>query len=337
MFIIRRTKIFFALTLTTVLLALASVFSFGLNPSIDFAGGSLLEVQYEGNRPAVLILREAVGETFPTAVIQSVDTHNIIVKVTDMTDAQKQTLLGLLTVDGEFAFTELRYKSISPTISDELKNKALFALFLVVIIIVAFIAYTFSAVSKPVSSFKYGFVAIVALVHDILIPTGIFALLGSFLLDYQIDVLFITALLAILGFSVNDTIVVFDRIRENLRLAQEKDKDKHIRGKDFADIVGKSLDQTFVRSFNTSLTTLIALGFLFFLGGEATRAFSLVLAVGVIAGTYSSLCIASPLLVWLESKQDYSEKPKKEKELREGKTDFSHVPTVKIEKDALGG
>ena len=209
---------------------------------------------------------------------------------------------------------------LGPAISTELQNKFIFAVFFVVLIIIGFIAYTFNSVSKPVASYKYGLVAVVALLHDTIIPIGAFAVLGSFLIDYQIDVLFVTALLATLGYSVNDTIVVFDRVRENLRLAHEKGLPHEKEA--FAAIVDVSLRQTFMRSLYASITTLAALALLFFVGGEATKPFALVLGIGVIAGTYSSLFVACPLLVWIEARQ------KKEIETPEivEKTDDDNIP-----------
>ena len=172
-----------------------------------------------------------------------------------------------------------------------MRIKALLAFSIVVVAIVLFIAYVFRHVSKPVSSWKYGVISIIALLHDVIIPVGLFAILGS-VVGAEIDVLFIVALLTILGYSVNDTIVVFDRVRENLRENQQLK-----RKEDFELTVGKSLNQTFARSINTSLTTTLVLLALFFFGGVATQNFALVLIMGIVAGTYSSLCLASPLLV----------------------------------------
>ena len=161
---------------------------------------------------------------------------------------------------------------------------------LVILGIVLYITFAFRKVSEPISSWKYGLVAIAALVHDVLIPTGVFAVLGHFL-GYEVDTLFVTALLVILGFSVHDTIVVFDRVRENLRHSTGR--------KPFDQIVGESVSQTFTRSINTSLTTLLALIVLYFFGGSTTEHFSLALIIGIAAGTYSSIFIGSPLLVTL--------------------------------------
>ena len=311
MWVIQNRNIFFTVAGIIAVASIASIAIFGFNLGIDFKGGSLLEVEYTQERPntaKVKVLTEGLDIT--GAIIQNLDTDSMIITATDLTDEKKTELAKQLSFNGEYPFQETRYKNLGPTISSELKNKSMFAILLVVLAIVAFIAYTFAGVSRPVSSFRYGLVAIVALIHDILVPTAVFAALGSLFIDYQINVLFVTALLAILGFSVNDTIVVFDRIRENLKNAL--DKNKPVTGEAFRKIVGLSLSQTFRRSLNTSITTLIPLAFLFFIGTDVMKPFALVLAIGVIAGTFSSLFIASPLLTVIEQYQK-PPKPKKPK------------------------
>lgn len=321
MWILKHKTIIFIISGLVALGSLVSIIGIGINPSIDFEGGSLIEVTYLGERPEVLQIQESLAnEGITNAVIQTVDEKGIIVKTLELSDERKVDVDAALTIGDTFEYQEERYKNLGPTVSDELKNKSIFAIIFVVVAIVLFIAYAFRGVSRPVSSLRYGLVAIVALVHDILLPTAVFAILGSFLVDYQIDVLFITALLAILGFSVNDTIVVFDRVRENLAKATEKGQ--KVKGEIFEKIVAQSLEETFRRSLNTSITTLIPLGFLYFVGGEATKPFALVLAIGVIAGTYSSLFLASPLLTVVEKYQ----KPPKDKP--EKKTGDDFVPTV---------
>ncbi|MEK9209494.1 MAG: protein translocase subunit SecF, partial [Patescibacteria group bacterium] len=195
---------------------------------------------------------------------------------------------------------EKRFVAIGPVIGRELKQKSLLALILVGLMIIAYIAFAFRKVSKPVSSWKYGVTAVLALVHDVLIPTGVFSFLGHFY-GLEIDILFVTALLTILGFSVHDTIVVFDRIRENLKKRKEDSFEK---------AVNASVNQTLTRSVNTSLTVLFALLALFFLGSQSIKYFSLTLILGVSFGTYSSIFLASPLLV---SWQKFSENRKKRK------------------------
>jgi preprotein translocase subunit SecF len=161
-----------------------------------------------------------------------------------------------------------------------------------------FITFAFRKVSQPVASWKYGLITIFALFHDVLVPTGVFVALGHFY-GFEVDTLFVTAILVILGFSVHDTIVVFDRVRENLKHANLS------KGKTtFEEVVGASISQTFVRSINTSLTTLLALVVLYFVGPEVTKHFSLALLVGITAGTYSSIFLGSPLLVTVEKWQN---------------------------------
>ena len=221
-------------------------------------------------------------------------------KTRDLTEEERSLIVSSISQDGQYQIEERRYNSIGPVIGQELRKKAFWALLVVVLAIILFIAFAFRKVTEvansnnKVSSWKYGFSAIIALIHDILIPAGIFTLLGHYFINYQIDAVFVMAILAILGFSVNDTIVVFDRIRENLNLTKKET---------FDEIVGKSLRQTMARSINTSLTTLIVLLILYFFGGESTQQFALVLSLGVIFGTYSSIFLASPLLTLFQKRK----------------------------------
>ena len=187
---------------------------------------------------------------------------------------------------GEGYVEERRFTSIGPTIGEELQQKAIWAIAAVLVAIILYIAWAFRRVSKPVPSWQYGIAAVIALFHDVFIPVGIFAVLGRFM-NVEIDTLFITALLTVLGFSVHDTIVVFDRIRENLLKPVEN----------FAIVVNRSVNETLARSINTSITTLLVLLTTLFLGGETIRYFILTLVIGILFGTYSSIFIASPLLV----------------------------------------
>ena len=182
---------------------------------------------------------------------------------------------------------EKRFDSIGPVIGNELRSTAVLAIVIAIISIVLYIAWAFRKVSRPVSSFKYGIIATIALFHDVIITLGIFSVLGH-LYNVEIGIPFVAALLAILGYSVNDTIVVFDRTRENLLRARDDDFEK---------TVNKSINETLVRSINTSFTTLLVLFTLLLFGGETIKYFIVALIVGIAAGTYSSLFIASPLLV----------------------------------------
>ncbi len=295
--ILKYKRIYLTISGMLVLLSLAAVAFFGFNLGIDFKGGTIYGVKYEKNVPLLNEVKKAVSDSgFAVSQVQKLGENEFLIKVPELSDEMKAKLDKHLIIDGsEFKVDQL--KTISPSVSTEFVNKSIWAIILVVVIIVLFIAYVFRGVSRPVSSYKYGLIAIVALLHDVIIPTGIFALLGSMFVEYQIDVLFVTAILAILGYSVNDTIVVFDRVRENLKL---ENNGRGVEGEKFEEVVGKSLEQTIRRSVFTSLTTLIVIGFLYFMGGENTKPFALVLGIGVIAGTYSSIFIASPLLTYVE-------------------------------------
>lgn len=292
MLVIKYRKIFYIFTALLIAASVVGVSVFGLTFGIDFTGGSLLEVTYPSSVPNKERLESALSRLpIGNFSLRSTGENGFILRTQTLTDESRATVLSTLSLDGEFEVRQERFNTIGPVIGNELKNKALVAIAIVVTVIVLFIAFAFRKVSEPVSSWKYGIIAIVALLHDITIPVGIFSFLG-YTVGSEIDVLFVMALLAILGYSVNDTIVVFDRVRENLRLNRELN-----RKEDFELTVGKSLTQTYARSINTSLTTVLVLLALFFVGAPATQDFALVLLTGVIAGTYSSICLATPLLV----------------------------------------
>ena len=297
MHVIKNKKIYFIISGFLVLASIVSLILWGLRLGIDFNGGSILEVGFDTERPALVVIEEEVGTLDIGAFsVRPTGENGYIIKSRVLSEAEKNGVLEALSVNEQVVHEE-RFNTVGPTIGQELRSKALFAIIVVVLAIILFIAYVFRKVSKPVSSWKYGLVAIGALIHDILIPIGVFSVLG-YVVGIEIDILFVMALLAILGFSVNDTIVVFDRIRENLRLNQEDNKHE-----DFDEVVGRSLEQTFARSINTSLTTLLVLLALYFIGGASTQMFALALIIGVISGTYSSIFLASPLLVWIEGRQ----------------------------------
>jgi len=289
MFVINNRKIFFAISGILVLVSLIFTFSYGLNVGIDFTGGTLIEVDY-GDAEMVEIseLGETIsGAGFENVVLQPTGENGLILRTGSLTEEEGQQVLGILGSEVEVE----RFTNIGPTIGSELKRKAYVAIAIVLALIILFVAWAFRKSNKQISSWTFGLVAIIALLHDIIIPVGAFTILGHFFGGFEINALFITALLAILGYSVNDTIVVFDRTRENLSLSK---------GKQFDQVVGESLNQTVARSINTSLTTLVVLLALYFFGGQSTHDFTLVLIFGVIAGTYSSIFLASPLLVVFE-------------------------------------
>ena len=251
-----------------------------------------MRVSYQSERPAIEAVREAAsGLGFGEVRVQPTGERGIILRQRELTNDERAALEAALVTLGAIEKEATQFNSIGPAIGAELLQKAWIAITLVVVLTILFIAFAFRGVSKPVQSWKYGVVAIATLLHDILIPMGLFAFLG-YLIGAEVDALFIVALLTILGISINDTIVVFDRIRENLRLNEE-----HRRHEEFDEVVGRSITQTLTRSINTSVTVIIVLVALYFLGPAATKAFALTLIVGMIAGTYSSIFLASPLLV----------------------------------------
>ncbi len=292
MWIIKNKKIFLTISALLVGSSVLLVVFLGLKLSIDFKGGAETEVSYTV-RPTTTEVKtslDAIG--LKDALVQEVGTQKVSIKTLALTEIERQNLeknLGALGQGGKIE----NFNSIGPSVGRELVRKSLLAIVLVSLAIILFIAYAFRGVSKPVASYKYGLIAITTLIHDIAIPSGVFALLGQ-IRGAEVDTLFVVALLTVLGLSVSDTIVVFDRIRENLRGAK---------GVAFEDTVGKSLSQTFGRSINTSLTVILALLALFFFGPESTKNFSLVLIVGMFFGTYSSIFVASPLLVMVEKYQ----------------------------------
>ena len=292
MLVVTYRKIFFILSAVIVALSLGVVLTFGLNFGIDFTGGAIAEVSYPAERPGKEDVEDRLTN-LPIGVfsLRPSDDDGFILRTRDLAEEERVAVVDALSLNGTVELVEERFNSIGPVIGTELRNKAFLAIAIVVLAIILFVAFAFRKVSKPVSSFKYGLIAIVALLHDIIVPLGLFAILGQFF-GAEVDVLFVMALLAILGYSVNDTIVVFDRVRENLRTNEELN-----RKEEFELTVGKSLNQTYVRSINTSLTTIFVLVTLFILGAPATQNFALVLLTGVIAGTYSSIALATPLLV----------------------------------------
>lgn len=287
MSIIKYRKIWFTISAVLLGLSFYTFFAYGFKLSTDFVGGSIIEARYEGERPEKETLEANIKKLgIGGFSVRPSEDDRYIVRTKDLTVSQMEALveaIGSPVIE--------RSNTVGPVAGAELKSKAIKAIAVVILMIVLFITFVFRKVSNPVSSWKYGLATIVALIHDVVIPTGIFVFLGA-TLGVELDLLFVTGLLAILGYSVHDTIVVFDRVRENLRINQEQN-----RTEDFEHVVGKSVSQTFARSINTSLTIFITLLALYIFGSTATKDFSLLLLVGVIIGTYSSIFVASPLLV----------------------------------------
>ena len=286
--IISKTKYTYAFSIIVTLLSVVSIFVWGLKFGIDFTGGTLMEIKFEKSVPANQEIEEKLRDlSLGSLTIQPSGNNSALLRYASEDDATNQSVIKKLEEKYPGA-TQLRVDFINSSVSKELKSKSLMAIFWAVAGIMAYIAFAFRKVSRPVESWKYGVGAVVALVHDILITVGVFAFLGHFY-GIEVGIPFIAALLTILGFSVHDTIVVYDRTRENLIRSSSKDK--------FPDIVNRSLNETLVRSINTSLTVIITLLAIYIFGGESIKDFSLALLVGVTFGTYSSIFIASALLV----------------------------------------
>lgn len=325
MFAITYKKIFLGVAAAIMFGSLAVVGVFGLNLGIDFTGGSLTEVAYTQEAERLVPIEidvtnglrsldfELGGLSLRQAVTED-GRDGFILRTRDLSEPERVAVEKvLLETLPESEIT--RFTSIGPVIGEELKDKAVWAIAGVVLVIILYVAFAFSGVGKPVGSWVYGGITILVLLHDVLVPTALMSILGM-TLGVEVDVLFVMALLAVLGYSVNDTIVVFDRVRENL-VANRTENRKKIKEpggiereevtytltKPFDEIVGSAVTQTLARSINTSLTTFLALTALYFFGGDVTQTFALVLIAGVVAGTYSSICIASPLLMWVASRK----------------------------------
>ncbi len=273
------------------IIAVVALFAFGLKPGNDFTGGSLLEVKFTEDAPATEQIKMILAPlNLGNMSAQTAGDGGVILKMKFINETEHQQALVKLRENfekGDIKVLEERFETVGPAISTQLRTRSLYALVAVLIAIIAYIAYSFRRVSKPIASWKYGAVAVVALLHDVTITAGVFAFLGHYL-GVEVDVPFVVALLAILGYSVNDTIVVFDRIRENI-IRRSCDN--------FADTVNQAINETFARSINTTATTLFTLFAMFFFGGDTIKWFIMALLVGIFLGAYSSIFVASPLLV----------------------------------------
>ncbi len=283
---LKYTKFWFAVSGIILLFGVISLSVYGLRLGIDFKGGTFVELKFnqQVSQDKVKVALDKQG--IKNYQLQAAENNSIIIKTESLEKGQHDKMLAeIKTQAGEFA--ETRFDSIGPIIGKELKTNAIYQLIMVSLGIVIYIGYAFRKVAKPISSWQFGWAAIIALLHDLLFVLGFFSLLGHFR-GVEVDSLFVTAILTVLGFSVHDTIVVFDRVRENLKLFP---------GQSIEYVVNHSIAQTIVRSLNTSLTVLFVLLSLLLFGGETIKYFVLALFVGIIVGTYSSIFIASPVLV----------------------------------------
>ena len=282
------------LSVVLVVASIVSIYMFGFNLGVDLKGGTLWQLSFENQ----ITVDEVKGFLTDDIGLENVGVTKdssgliILIRSSEFTEDQHQSYLS--SMKEKFGLVEdLRFESIGPAIGKELRDKALLAFIFVLTGISLYVAFAFRHVSYPVSSWKYGIITLVTLFHDALISAGFFAFWG-FKTGIEIDTNFIVAILVIIGFSVHDTIVVFDRIRENLMTSKDRGN--------LAKIVNMSVNQTFARSFNTSLTLVLVLITLIIFGASSLSYFTLLILLGTIIGTYSSIFVASPLLTLVQGK-----------------------------------
>ncbi|MDO8558175.1 MAG: protein translocase subunit SecF [bacterium] len=292
--IIQKSKIWYAISGTSVVVCIIVLFLWRLNFSIDFTGGSFLAIEFSQGRPeAQNVLETLKSLDFGEAILQNAGEKGINMRFREIDDVKHKEVIRVLKEKFPGA-EERRFETIGSVIGKELKTRSLWALGAVLLFVLLFIAWSFRKVSRPVPSWQYGISAVITLFHDVIITLGAFSALGHYL-HIEVGASFIAAILTVLAYSVSDTIVVFDRIRENLF---------KMRNVQFSDVVNASVNQTMHRSINTSLTILLSLAAIFFFGGESIKYFALTLIIGISIGTYSSIFLASPILVtWQERRK----------------------------------
>lgn len=283
-------KIMFVVSILLTVTAIIIVGRFGLIYGVDFKGGSVMEISFSGNRPNPQELSDAINGVSGVsgAAASPVGEKEALIRLNEVSEKTHQEVLSKIST--QFGkITEARFDSVGPTVGGELKQKSIRAIIIVLLAIIVYLAFVFRKLSGVLSPWAMGLAAVFALIHDIVVPTAVFSLLGHYY-GIEITAVFVAAALTILGYSVSDSVVVFDRIRENILRFGSKDG--------FAQTVHKSIMQTLVRSLNTNFTVLLSLLAIYFFGGESIRYFSLALIIGIFLGAYSSIFIASPILVW---------------------------------------
>ncbi len=289
--IIKYRKIFLGIALFFVLGSIAAAVVLHLNPGMEFRGGTMWQIKISADRNEVKNFLESGTGLKNFTIYSESETGSLIIRSEEISEADHQKYADLLKT--RFGgFEELRIESIGPAIGNELKKKAIIALGFAIMGIALYVTFAFRKVSYPIKPWQYGLIVILTLLHDVAIPVGVFAVL-NFLKGTEIDINFLTALLVIMGFSVNDTVVVFDRIRENLLKAGHRGS---LSKNDLGTIIDASVKQTMRRSIFTNMTVMVVLASLFILGPVSLKNFIIALFVGVFFGTYSSVFVASPLL-----------------------------------------
>lgn len=290
--IVKNSWIWFTVSIALAVLSIIAISVFGLRIGIDYKGGTVIEFTSSQENKLVIAKDVLDSAKYTGYQIKESGQNKIILRMQTLTNDEHKTLETKFK-EKLSDYAETQYDTVGPTIGKELTNKSIFAVILASLGIIIFVAFAFRKIPKPLSSWKFGACAVVALIHDLLITTGFVAVMGHFFIWMEVDALFITALLTIMGFSVHDTIVVYDRLRENFI------KNPH---EDIELAAEESINQTIVRSINTSMTTIIVLTALLIFGSFSIRHFILILVFGIVLGTYSSIFNATPLLVLWQKK-----------------------------------
>jgi len=287
--IVGKRLLFFLISGAVILIGIISLIVFGLKPGIEFSSGSMLTVNFEQEVEQSELREEIANLGHPNAIIQSTGAGDFLIRTRELSSEDKTALENALTAKFGTA-AEREFYTVSPMVAEETAHNAAIAVAVAAVGILLYVTWAFRRMPNP---FHYGTCAIIALVHDVLVVLGIFSILGG-ILDWEINLMFITGVLAVIGYSVNNTVVIFDRIRENLRRSVSSN---------FEVVVNNSLVETLSRSLNTSLTTILVVLALLFFVGASIQNFVVVLLIGIIAGTFSSICIAPTLLVaWEKGK-----------------------------------
>ncbi|MDD3939118.1 MAG: protein translocase subunit SecF [Patescibacteria group bacterium] len=291
--IIQKRKFFLSISGVLIAAAIFALVTWGLNFGVDFRGGSLLEAKFNAYQPEISDIQASLAEAdINNLTVQPTEDGTFMIRFKDASDEKHKAVVkqlkDLAQNSGQegASFEELSFDSVGPSVGKELKSKSFNASFIVLIMIILYISWSFRKVSRPISSWKYGVAAIIALAHDVIITLGAFAAFGHFF-QIEINTPFIAAILTVLGYSVSDSIVVFDRIRENLPKSKEN----------FEDTINFSINQTLSRSLSTSFSSMLALMAILIFGGSTIQDFALALLIGIFIGTYSSIFVASPILV----------------------------------------
>ncbi len=323
--ILKYKNVFLAISLTACGIAALCILAFGFKKSIDFTGGAKVIFSVKGSRwqtypdestirpqdlysfrqdklkginkmtlvapsPSQEVIQNSLTENFGENKLTKVNEDTYSVTLRDLKEEDYQKLKTVLAGNASTTVDIKEFAMTGPSISSEIVSKSILGFLLVIFAIGIFIWFAFRGVSYPVSSWKYGVIIILTLIHDMIIPAGVFAWLGHYR-GVEVDALFVVAILTILGISISDTIVIFDRVRENMKSSSKNTS--------FEEVVGKSLNQSLVRSIATSLAVIIVLLCLVFFGPDSTKYFAITLTIGMFVGTYSSIFFASPLLVWV--------------------------------------